>query len=137
MRARRFPRLSLPKSIGGNFRVDFFGIGAVYGLEITTLEDIRYDTLFMYTVKNPRKALDRVLSGGRQNGENPRARGRAAEAGGLRAAAGGGSGDQARASRCRPDRQMPVPRRPDALARHHAEEESLALPGRVQCRRDG
>src|ERR1017187_6900631 len=62
MRARRFPRPSLPKSIGGNFRVDFFGIGAVYGLELKTLEAIRYDTLFTYTVKKTRKALDRVLA---------------------------------------------------------------------------
>jgi hypothetical protein len=71
MRARRFPRPSLPKSIGGNFRVDFFGIGAVYGLEQKTLEDIRYDTLFMYTAKKTRKALDRFFGGGRKNGENP------------------------------------------------------------------
>src|ERR1017187_1583465 len=64
MRAMRFPSPSLPKSIGGNFRVDFFGIGAVYGLELKTLEAIRYDTLFMYTVKKTRKTLDRFFGGG-------------------------------------------------------------------------
>src|ERR1035438_3288168 len=73
-----------------------------------------------------------LKNGGRADGQNPRGGSRAVKAGNLSAAVGRGAGEQADAAGCGPDRQVPVPRRPDAFAGYLSGKESLALPGRVQ-----
>src|SRR5882672_9830330 len=71
------------------------------------------------------------------DGADPGWSDRAAEGDGVGRAPGRGPRRGAQKTRRRSDRTLPVPRRQDAVARDHAGEEPVALPGCVSGRRHG
>ena len=72
-----------------------------------------------------------AFSSEERDGPHPGAGSRAAKEGHLARAAGVREGHRAQTPRVEPARSLPLSRRPDAVARHHAGQEPLALPGGV------